>query len=84
MSLPRGVEGDIVGCMQHADCWSWAKGGSAIFLILLAPALIIRLLNPADWPALFAPTVLVGVGLPFLLFGWFLTAMCLYGRRKRA
>ena len=49
---------------------------------MLAVAMVIWLIAPSDWPALFAPMVLVGVGLPFLLFGWLLTALCLYGQRR--
>ena len=68
--------------MHDSDCWSWAKGGSAIFLAMLAVALLIWLIDPPGWPTLFAPFVFVGIGLPFLAFGCAITAACLRGRRQ--
>ena len=77
----RSGEGAIVACMENADCWSWAKGGVAIFLAMLVIALLIAVFSPPDWPTLFAPFVFVGIGLPFLVFGCAITAACLRGRR---
>ena len=78
--LLRSSEGDIVASMQGKECWTWAKAGSAIFFAMLVIALLIGIFKPSDWPTLFAPVVFVGVGLPFLLFGCLLTALCRFGR----